>query len=140
MKPENQINNITPEQVPAQFGARVEQNYSISTPELMNKSTAEKASRTSENTAADKGVILTTVLPTPVIDNTNVVNNATISSSSSFPSAAADDDLIEKEWVDKAKKIVNDTKNDPHQREKAVNLLQVDYLKKRYGREIGIVK
>lgn len=52
------------------------------------------------------------------------------------PAAAGDDDLIEKEWVDKAKKIVTDTKNDPYQQEKEVSKLQADYLKKRWGKEI----
>ena len=54
-----------------------------------------------------------------------------------LPSVAGDDDLIEKEWVDKAKKIIADTKDDPAQREKAVGRLQADYLKKRYGKELG---
>lgn len=50
---------------------------------------------------------------------------------------AGDVDLIEKEWVDKAKKIIASTKGDPHLREKEVNKLQVEYIKKRYGRIIG---
>ena len=37
------------------------------------------------------------------------------------PTIANDDDLIEKEWVDKAKKIIRDTQNDPHKREEEVN-------------------
>lgn len=54
-----------------------------------------------------------------------------------LPQAAADDDLIEKEWVDKAKQIIAETKDDPHKREREVNRLQADYLKKRYGKELG---
>lgn len=54
------------------------------------------------------------------------------------PVAANDDDLIEKEWVDKAKKIVEQNRNDPHSQEQAVSQLQADYLKKRYGKEIKI--
>jgi hypothetical protein len=53
------------------------------------------------------------------------------------PSIASDDDLIEKEWVDKAKKIIAATQNDPYRREQEVNKLQVDYLRKRYGKELG---
>jgi len=53
------------------------------------------------------------------------------------PSIAADDDLIEKEWVDKAKKIITDTQNDPYRREQEINKLQIDYLRKRYGKELG---
>lgn len=53
------------------------------------------------------------------------------------PTIANDDDLIEKEWVDKAKKIIAETQNDPYLREKEVNKLQIDYLRKRYGKELG---
>lgn len=53
------------------------------------------------------------------------------------PTIANDDDVIEKEWVDKAKKIIADTQNDPYKREQEVNKLQVDYLRKRYGKELG---
>lgn len=53
------------------------------------------------------------------------------------PIIAADDDLIEKEWVDKAKKIILDTRDDPFRREQEIAKLQIDYIKKRYGRVIG---
>lgn len=54
-----------------------------------------------------------------------------------MPQVAADDDLIEKEWVDKLKKIINLTKGNPYEQAKAVAALQADYLKKRYDRVIG---
>lgn len=53
------------------------------------------------------------------------------------PTIANDDDLIEKEWVDKAKKIIAETQNDPYRREQEVTKLQIDYLRKRYGKELG---
>lgn len=52
------------------------------------------------------------------------------------PSVANDVDVIEKEWVDQANKIVEQTKNDPYLEEEAVEALQIDYLKKRYGRDV----
>ncbi len=55
----------------------------------------------------------------------------------SLPTVANDDDLIEKEWVVKAKKVLAETKDDPYRREQEVGLLQADYLLKRYGRELG---
>jgi hypothetical protein len=54
------------------------------------------------------------------------------------PAAAADDDLIEKEWVERAKKIVASTKSDPYLQEQQVSKLQADYLKKRYGKEVKL--
>ncbi len=55
----------------------------------------------------------------------------------SVPDVAADDDLIEKEWVDKAKRIIAETADDPYRREQAVSQLQREYLRKRYGKEVG---
>lgn len=54
-----------------------------------------------------------------------------------LPAVAGDEDLIEKEWVDKAKQIINQTRDDPARREKEVGRLQADYLKKRYGKQLG---
>lgn len=53
------------------------------------------------------------------------------------PVLAADDDLIEKEWVDKAKQIITETKDNPYQREQRIGELQREYIYKRYGRKIG---
>lgn len=71
--------------------------------------------------------------PTPVADNTV----QTQSGDDDFPLVANDEDLIEREWVDKAKKIIQQTKDDPHKRENEVGKLQADYLRKRYGKELG---
>lgn len=59
------------------------------------------------------------------------------SNSTTAPLVAGDEDLIEKEWVDKAKKIIAETKDDPHRREAEVSKLQIEYVRKRYGRIIG---
>jgi hypothetical protein len=53
------------------------------------------------------------------------------------PLIAEDADLIEKEWVDRAKKIILETRDDPFTRTTRVNELQKDYLKKRYNKELG---
>lgn len=50
---------------------------------------------------------------------------------------AADDDVIEQEWVDRAKKIITITKGNPYEQAKAIAALQADYLKKRYNKTIG---
>lgn len=78
------------------------------------------------------------VLPTPVVvPATPATDDGTAVSSDGNPVVAADEDLIEKEWVDKAKKIIAETRDDPHRREREVGKLQADYLKKRYGKELG---
>lgn len=54
------------------------------------------------------------------------------------PMVAGDDDLIEKEWVDKAKNIIQQTRSDPYAQEKEVSKLQADYIKKRYGKDVKL--
>lgn len=54
------------------------------------------------------------------------------------PQIADDVDVIEKEWVDKAKKIVSATKDNPHQQEKEVSKLQATYLMKRYNKQVKL--
>lgn len=55
------------------------------------------------------------------------------------PAVAGDEDLIEKEWVDRAKQIIAHTKDDPYKREQAIKALKIDYVKKRYGKTIGMI-
>ena len=75
-------------------------------------------------------------LPTPVVaapDDTTQQSSAIDDN----PIVAGYVYLIEKELVDRANKIIYQTKSDPHQREQQVNKLQIDYVKKRYGKDIG---
>lgn len=74
------------------------------------------------------------VLPTPQ----PVKQDDTDATVSPTPIAAADDDVIEKEWVNKAKKVINQTKGDPYAKEREVSKLQADYMQKRYGKQVKI--
>lgn len=53
------------------------------------------------------------------------------------PVTAADVDVIEKEWVDKAEEVIAKNAGDPHAEEEAIEDLQIDYLKKRYGKDVA---
>lgn len=72
---------------------------------------------------------------TPIADDTATTNS--IVTDNSTPQLAADDDLIEKEWVDKVKKIIALTKDDPYKKSQVIVQLQADYLKKRYNKILG---
>lgn len=58
----------------------------------------------------------------------------------SLPAVADDGDIIEKEWVTKAKKLVESTKSDPYTQTREVNRFKADYMKKRYNRDIKTVE
>ena len=137
MKPETPLSSISPEQLPIQNRSNFERTPLSVTPESSINTGAERNEQKAETSAILADVNLTTATLNPVISNTTVDQKTTVSDT---PSVAKDDDLIEKEWVDKAKKIVAGTRDNPYQREEEVNKLQIDYLKKRYGRELGVAE
>ena len=49
-----------------------------------------------------------------------------------------DGDLIEKEWVNKAKQIVERTRDDPYKQSEELTVFKADYMKKRYGKAIKL--
>ncbi|HSW37343.1 MAG TPA: hypothetical protein VLG37_03185 [Candidatus Saccharimonadales bacterium] len=71
------------------------------------------------------------MIPPPVASSGN---SSTLTATATNPAIADDADLIEKEWVTKAKAIVEKTKEDPHEQTKEMTHLKSDYLKKRYNK------
>lgn len=75
--------------------------------------------------------------PTPVItDHADVRLPQSISVNSAM--IADDADLIEKEWVDRAKAIVEHTSGDPHAQTEELARVKSDYITKRYNREFKV--
>jgi len=72
----------------------------------------------------------------PVFQQTAVP--AAPATSITTPAVADDLDLIEKEWVEKAKAIVAQTHSDPHAQNREMNRFKADYMQKRYGKEIKL--
>jgi hypothetical protein len=136
MKPESTSHNSAPEQIVTQERRGLEKPPIFNTPETVPDGGVEAYERKSDADAIRADIGLSTVLPAPTIGATTD-DNVDETSISSNPAVANDDDLIEKEWVDKAKRIVADTRDDPHLQDEKVNKLQADYLKKRFGRELG---
>ena len=138
MKPENLIPSFNPETMPSMPRPNIEHINNPQAPESGIESSSERVEQIAEAQAIASDVNITT--PLVIIDNnsrdnsSDVANNSTLSD---VPLLANDEDLIEKEWVDKAKKIISDTKDDPYLREEEVGKLQVDYIQKRYGRSLG---
>jgi hypothetical protein len=55
-----------------------------------------------------------------------------------LPVEAADADVIERLWVDKAKAIVAATSQDPYRQVRDINQLKAEYMKKRYDKDIKL--
>ncbi len=95
----------------------------------------ESAPSPHQSVAADPATIALPALPVPV--PSVVSEDISVQPQSTAPAVAADDDLIEKEWVDKVKEVISKTKDNPHEREHSIKQLQIEYVKKRYGKVIG---
>jgi hypothetical protein len=64
----------------------------------------------------------------------------TNTTSSSLQMIADDGDLIEKEWVNKAKQIVERTRDDPYRQSEQLTGVKAEYMQKRYGKTIKLGK
>lgn len=103
----------------------------------------EKQTANQEKASAPVAVPPTQITVQPVqASDDNITNDGSTTQhqpQSTNPQIADDVDVIEKEWVDKAKSIVSSTKDNPHMQEKEVSKLQADYLMKRYGKQMKTV-
>lgn len=66
------------------------------------------------------------------------INPASAQQTTVSPVAADDADLIEKEWVVKAKQIVSANREDPYAQTKEMSKFKADYLKKRYNKDLKV--
>lgn len=73
-----------------------------------------------------------------VNDDSSSTNDSNSPTDLDVPQMAEDLDLIEKEWVKKAKDIVNATFGDPYTQNKQISKMKVEYIKKRYNKVIKL--
>lgn len=137
MEPKLPSPNRGPEVPSVNYGSRSEQPPAEGMPERSLERGAEQTEQRGEvrpQTTPPQILPAPVVVPIPPVVTTD---SSVAAVTDDTPLIANDDDLIEKEWVDKAKKIITQTKDDPYRREQEVSKLQADYLQKRYGRELG---
>lgn len=79
-------------------------------------------------------------LPLPPTTAVGTVSPALMvpTATSGVQTAADDSDLIEKEWVSKAKQIVEKTREDPREQSKELTVFKADYMQKRYNKTIKL--
>lgn len=111
-------------------------------PQAVEASPERSAPQETQSGGQLQGVSAAPILP-PIVPNASTSSNVVpvlspVPVHDDNPVSASDDDVIEKEWVDKAKKVVTQTKDDPYKQEQEVSKLQADYLKKRYGKEVKL--
>ena len=115
-----------------------EQLPALSVPErdLSNR----QVETTPEMAAAPERAAMPTVPAMPIAASppANSQSSASGSLAGSTPAIADDNDLIEKEWVAKAKQIVEKTKENPYAQNKELSVFKADYMKKRYNKTIKL--
>ncbi len=140
MEPKAPTPNMSPEVNPTTSPEQVE--FGISSPESTPSHQPEKQPSKHERVgemapqAAPVAQPQTTVVAPPA--PSAIGDDSAKSDDTSSPAIAADDDKIEKEWVNKAKSIVEETKSDPYLQEEKVSKLQADYLQKRYNKKVKL--
>ena len=51
---------------------------------------------------------------------------------------ATDADLIEKEWIERAKKVIGSTREDPYLQNKEINKVKAEYIERRWNKKIKL--
>ncbi|MCA9341809.1 hypothetical protein KC945_00220 [Candidatus Saccharibacteria bacterium] len=134
-----QVPQLTPQeqsQSPAEIGSSQGNSEARTGFINRNEATERRLGHLVEASAQQPFVPSTSMaLPVPVVADDQ--QQASTLPQTAAPLVAADEDLIEKEWVDKAKQVIADTKDEPYLREQEVKKLQIEYVQKRYGKIIG---
>ncbi|MBP7766946.1 hypothetical protein KA068_00300 [Candidatus Saccharibacteria bacterium] len=67
------------------------------------------------------------------------VSHSSVDDSDASDTPIADDaELIEKEWIARAKAVVNKYSHDPYSQSEGMSQIKFDYLKKRYNKTISV--
>lgn len=86
---------------------------------------------------------MVTAMPLPQVSATNLptaLTNDPTATTMVHLDDAADLDVIEKAWVDKAKNIVAKTSTDPRLQNEELAKVKADYIKKRFGKDVKIAQ
>lgn len=140
MNPENQPIAPTPEHIPS--GKTPESIDSVlqASPEIIQpgveRGAEAKEAATEARSVASDAFRATGVAPAvPAIPS--IPAPSLPPSSTQAALEAADENEIEKEWVERTQKIIASTKGDPFQREKQIVDVREEYQKKRFNRVRG---
>lgn len=130
-------------EAPMQLPPPIEQ-----TPVTMNP--GEQALAGAENVSVPErtsqpGLAMPPTIPLPVpplmpISPTQNSVGATTSVPVPVLATIDDGDLIEKEWVHKAKQIVERNRDDPYKQSEELTVFKADYIKKRYNKTVKLNK
>ena len=91
-------------------------------------STGRSQSQMQQNTVTQPAISIPVVVAQPQTDDKAPTPTKGLE--------AAEADLIEKQWVERAKAIVSQTKSDPYSQKREISRAGADYIKKRFNKTI----
>lgn len=136
----SQSSNEAPIQIPAPVA---EQTPAPTAMDPMEKAPAgaEQAPSPEPTNQPTTTVPVSIPLPTPPLMPTAPPQSGVATTTQvSILSADDDSDLIEKEWVDRAKQIVERNRDDPYKQSEELTVFKADYMKKRYNKTVKLNK
>lgn len=113
------------------------QETASQTPEQGPAAAPETASRVAMGQPA-AGQPAQASTPIPIPPQTSQPDDTSTTPTATTP--ITDNDDIEKEWVNRAKQIVERTRNDPYRQSEELTLVKADYMKQRYNKIIKVSK
>jgi hypothetical protein len=117
----------------------VQQGEAFDAAHQMPESAVSVPQNVGPNTAAQPPQLVPLPLPNqPVQSSVNTTDDVSSTTNLDVPSTAEDGDLIEKEWVTKAKQLVEQNQNDPYKQSKELTAFKASYLQKRYNKNIKL--
>jgi hypothetical protein len=76
----------------------------------------------------------------PIFDAAAPAPAATSTTQGGMKTVLKDDDLIEKEVVERAKRVIADTHDDPYKQTEELSVLKNDYMQKNYNKPLKLNK
>lgn len=139
MEPHNTLPPPGPD-IPDSFKAPEQNAVPEKSQAVTGVETVSKQTELPQNSPPGDPHIVPVTQQAPAQTSTSIPTSqtATLSGLNDQDLAADDIDLIEKEWVNRAKGIIAQTSHDPHQQNKEINKIKADYIKKRYNKDIKI--
>jgi hypothetical protein len=76
----------------------------------------------------------------PADSGSNIASAQSNGGGSAAATITDDNDKVEKEWVDKVRRIIEQTKYDPYRQSEELTVVKADYMKQRYNKIIKVEK
>lgn len=129
----NQNFNLRPELPTPELNKPATVESGVNNPEQSPKNPGELSRAPQANISQAQSVIATLAIP---VQQTNDSGQATATPTQTNQFVEEESQELDKEIVARAKKIVDETKTDPVKQTSEISKLKVDYIKRRFGKNL----